>query len=307
MKILRELFLKNLTLKAISATLALLLWMQIAGQQRVERSIAIPLEFTNMPRDIEITNDYPRNINVRFSRPSSLNMDEQQLAVVMDLAGVEASTVILPVSERNIRNLPTGVRIEGIEQRRIRLQLETIRQKIVRVEPEIVGTPAEGYEFKEAQMNPSEVLISGPESRVNPVTTAMTETINIEGRTSGFHQTAYLDLEDSRVRIETGSTVEVVVFIEEERRKISTRIPVRILPETVKARSSYRTIRVVLSVPVSYKEEVDLSGFFAALNVEQVLSNGEVSEISPVIIIPEEYRDIVEVESSEPERVKVTF
>jgi YbbR domain-containing protein len=307
MNFFRELFLKNITLKAISGTLALLLWMQIAGQQRVQRSVAIPLDFVNMSPDLEITNDYPRQINVRFSRPSSLRMDERQLAVVIDLSGVEASTVILPITESNIRNLPTGVRIEGIEQRRVRLQLEAIRQKIVRVVPEIQGKPAEGFVFVEARMNPSEVLISGPESRVAQVTTAVTEIISIEGRTDSFRQTAYLDLEDPRLRIETGSTVEVVVFIEEERRTLSTRIPVRIVPDTIRARSSYRTIKLVYSVPKSFIEDIDTSGFYAALNIDQTLPQGESLEVPPVVVLPEEYRELIRLESFEPDQVKVTF
>jgi len=306
MRILRELFLKNLTLKAISATLAFLLWMQIAGQQRVQRSVAIPLDFTNMPANLEITNDYPRHINVRFSRPSSLRMDESQLAAVVDLAGMGAGTVVVPITESNIRNLPTGVRIEGIEQRRIRLQLEAIRQKIVKVKPEVIGEPGDGYVLTEVRLVPSEVLISGPESQVAEVTTAMTEAIDISGRTSGFRQTVYLDLEDPRLRIET-TKVDALVFIEEKRREISSRIPVRVLPETVSARSSYRTVRVVLSVPVSHTEKVVTSGFYAELNIEEPLPKGETSMIEPVVFIPEEYRSLIRVESVEPEKVKVTF
>ena len=155
-------------------------------------------------------------------------------------------------------------------------------------------------------MVPSEVLISGPESQVAEVTTAMTEAIDISGRTSGFRQTVYLDLEDPRLRIET-TKVDALVFIEEKRREISSRIPVRVLPETVSARSSYRTVRVVLSVPVSHTEKVVTSGFYAELNIEEPLPKGETSMIEPVVFIPEEYRSLIRVESVEPEKVKVTF
>ena len=90
LRYLRSLILDNLALKILSLLLAFLLWVQIAGQQRVQRSVAVPVEFINMPVGLEITNDYPREVNVVISRPSSLRMDERQLAAVIDLSRHQA-------------------------------------------------------------------------------------------------------------------------------------------------------------------------------------------------------------------------
>ena len=125
MNFLRQLFLNNVTLKVISLVLAFLLWMQIAGQQTVQRTVAVPLEFINVPAELVITNDYPREVNVLISKPASVQMDERRLAAVVDLRGYAPGSEVVPLTETSIRNLPSGVKIESIEQRRIRLQLET--------------------------------------------------------------------------------------------------------------------------------------------------------------------------------------
>ena len=45
--------LRHIGLKIMSIALAALLWLVVAGEQVVERALRIPLEFTNMPAQLE--------------------------------------------------------------------------------------------------------------------------------------------------------------------------------------------------------------------------------------------------------------
>jgi YbbR domain-containing protein len=299
MNLLRRLLLENLGLKVVSLMLAFLLWMQIAGQQRVQRSVSVPLEFINMPAELEITNDYPKEVNVVISRPISVRMDERQLAAVIDLSNAEPGVVVVPLTERSIRNVPSGVEIEGIEQRRIRLQMERVRRKTVRVVPEIVGQPAEGYRLREVRAVPSEVLISGAESRLEGVTMAATESIDIQNRSRSFSQTVYLDLPDPALRIENASRVDVYVVIEEERREVRLQLPTRIMPRERRGRVTPRTVRVVLSVPVSFAGEISAADFFAYVSVAED-AEAHLKDVPLAVAIPEELRQVVRVERIEP-------
>lgn len=303
MNLLKSLALNNLGLKLLSLFLAFMVWAHIAGQQRVQRSVAVPVEFINMPTDLEITNDYPKEVNVVIERPISVRMDERQLAAVIDLSSAEAGTTVLPLTEHNIRNLPSGVQIEGIEQRRIRLQLERVRKKTVRVEPEIVGQPAQGHQLREVRVVPSDVLISGPESRLEGVTTAGTESVDIRNRSRSFSQRVYLDLPDPRLRIENASSVDVYVAIEEERRQTSFHLPVR-LPTEASGRASPRNVEVTLSVPVSFVGDLSAADFTAFASAEQ--EGSAERYIAPVTVtIPEELRQIARVEAISPPEVTV--
>ncbi len=306
LRYLRSLVLDNITLKVIAFLLAFLLWVQIAGQQRVQRSVAVPVEFINMPVGLEITNDYPREVNVVISRPSSLRMDERQLAAVIDLSSAEPGSSVVPITERNIRNVPSRVQIEGIEQRRIRLEFERIRRKTVRVQPEVVGQPAEGYQVREVRVIPSEVLVSGPESKLERITTAATEPIDVSGRSQGFRQKVYLDLEDPRLQIQNASSVDVFVMIEEQRRNISAKLPVRLLPEGTRAKTSLRSAEAVFSVPISNTTKVEMRGFYAYATVPSE-DMEEAVELPLSVAIPEEYQSLLRVESVDPPRVKISY
>jgi hypothetical protein len=306
LRYLRSLVLDNLTLKVISFLLAFLLWVQIAGQQRVQRSVAVPVEFINMPLGLEITNDYPREVNVVISRPSSLRMDERQLTAVIDLSTAEPGSSVVPITERNIRNVPSGVQIEGIEQRRIRLEFERIRRKTVLVQPEVVGQPADGFQVREVRVIPSEVLVSGPESRLERITTAATEPIDVGGRSQGFRQKVYLDLEDTRLRIENASSVDVFIVIEEQRRIVRAKLLVRLLPEGTPARTVLRSADVVFSVPISYSSKVETRGFYAYATIPNEGAE-KPAELPLSVAIPEEYQLVLRVESVDPPRAKITY
>lgn len=306
MNFLRGLFLNNIGLKAISLLLAVLLWFQIAGQQVVQRAVPVPVEFINMPVGLEITNDYTKRINVFISKRSSVQLDESRLAVVFDLSEAEPGTEVIPVTDANIRGIPYDAEVVGIEERRIRLELERTRRKIVEVKPEIVGEPAPGYVLREVRLSPNEVLVSGPESRVASVTTAETEPINIAGRRQSFVQDVYLDLEDPRLRIETAASVDAFVAIEEQRREERLgRLEVLQVPSDLPVRIDPAQVEVFISVPVSYEEEVSPEEFQAIIKVgETNLEEGPV-EITPEVVIPEQYRETVRVERVEPVRVSL--
>lgn len=309
MNLLRKLLLRNLGLKLTSIFLAFLLWTQIEGQQRVLRTVPVSLEFINMPGGLEIANDYPKEVNIRLSRPSSVRMDERQLTAVIDLRDIQPGWNILPVIESNIRNLPSGVEIEGIEQNRIRLAMERTRRKTVRIEPVIVGQPEEGFELGEARVNPSEVLVSGPEARLELVTEADTEPIDVAGKSESFLQHVYLDLEDPRLRFESADSVDVFVIVEEERREMKIKIPVQILPKAVRVRIAPSNVEVTISVPISFAGELDSKEFLAMVTIEEGVDTtaGQKIDLGPSVVTPEAYRDVVRVEAVNPAQVNVTF
>ncbi len=309
MNFFRKLLLRNLGLKLTSIFLAFLLWTQIEGQQRVFSTVPVSLEFINMPGGLEIANDYPKEVNIRLSRPSSVRMDERQLAAVIDLRDVQPGWNILPVAASSIRSLPSGVEIEGIEQNRIRLELDRTRRKTVKIEPVIVGQPEEGFELGEARVNPREVLVSGPEARLELVTEAETEPIDVGGKSKSFLQHVFLDLEDPRLRFESADSVDVFVVVEEERRDMTMKLLVQVLPKAVQVRISPSNVEVTISVPISFTGEIDSKDFLAMVTIEEGVDTtaGQTIDLVPSIVTPEVYRNVIRVEAVSPAQVNVTF
>ncbi len=308
MNLFKKIFLNNLPLKLFALVLACLLWFQTSGQNEVQTTVAIPIEFTNMPRDLEIVNDYPKSVNVLITKQGSARLDEKSLSLVVDLRNAQPGIAVLPLTEENIKNLPSGTSSGDFEQRRLRLQFEKTRRKLVKVNPDIVGQPAKGYTVGSIAVYPGEILISGPQSKIEKITSAGTETIDISDKNETFTQTVNLDLDDISIRIEETSSVDVVVNIEEERDEVKFRVPVRPAENEERiSRINYRTVEITVSKPASWEGRINPELFRAFVSVSDEQPEGETQEVVPDISIPDEYTDIVRLEAIRPNTVKITL
>jgi len=57
---------RHVGLKVVSVVLASLLWLLVSGEQTVERALRIPLEFTNLPAQLELVGEPPDVVDVRL-------------------------------------------------------------------------------------------------------------------------------------------------------------------------------------------------------------------------------------------------
>ena len=78
---------RHLGLKFISIALAALLWLVVSGEQIVERALRIPLEFTNLPAQLEMVGE-PLNVadvRIRGSSGALSRVASGELVAVLDL------------------------------------------------------------------------------------------------------------------------------------------------------------------------------------------------------------------------------
>lgn len=306
MNILRELLLNNIGLKAVSLLLAFLMWVQIAGRQTVQTTVSVPVEFINIPAELEISNSYQKQVDVVIRSELGRPPGQRSMVAVVDLRKATPGTMVVPLAEDSIRNKPQRVEIISITPPNIKLQLERTAVKIVKVQTETVGRPAQGFEVTAIQVVPSEVLVTGPESRLQKVSTAQTEPITIEGGTSEITQSVHVYLEDPRLRIQNPKPVTVTVSIEERRRKVQLRqVRVSLRPEGTAAQLLTRRVDVTGTMPASFHGELKASDFVALVDVQGLRPNPEPYEIIPRIVPPENYASAFRTESVIPWRVRV--
>lgn len=303
MKILKDLFFNNIELKVGSLLLAILLWMQIAGQP-VQKTLLLPVQFVNIPSNMEIANDYEREVEVVIRFRSTASFDERELAVVVDLRGVEPGVErSFPLSSESVLNRPYDVEVLDFTPARIRLQLDHTVEKMIEVKPLIVGQPVDGFEVTSVEV--PKVLISGAESRVEHVFEVQTEPINVGGLASVLVQQVAVDIGDSGVRIDPPS-VSVVVTIEEERKEVRVRrIPIRLVPEDVRVRLGTRWVEIQGTVPASFMGEFHAEDFQAAVNTQALEPRDEAYLMIPEITLPEAYDGILRITSMIPEQVEI--
>ena len=113
-------------------------------------------------------------------------------------------------------DVPEGVRLLDITPRSVTLRLEPVVEREVTVEARFEGQPPAGFVLRGVQVVPDRVRVRGPESHVQAIEKAYTETISLEGRRESLQlpQTA-VDIPDRKV-VPLDATVNVRVEMAEE-------------------------------------------------------------------------------------------
>src|SRR5215475_3898687 len=208
----------NWHLKIVSLVLAVMLWMAVANQASSEIGLEVPLEYRNIPRQLEITGDMTNTVQVRLRGSSSLIKDitAKDVSTTIDLGKMASGEKIVPLSPQNVQ-APFGAEVIRVNPSSVRFNLERTITKTIPVTPTITSQLTDGYEIGKVEVNPREVQIEGPESRVNTLNSIATVAIRVDRRQSRVEQTADLDVPDPQIRLLHPSPVNVRVEVRRRR------------------------------------------------------------------------------------------
>ncbi len=206
--------LRHLGLKIMSIALAALLWLVVAGEQIVERALRVPLEFTNMPAQLEPVGEPPDMVDVRV-RGSSGRLSRiatGELVAVVDLTAARPGQRLFHVSSSDVR-APFGVEVVQVGPSSLYLSFETSASKRVPVVPEVQGDPAPGFEVGTRVAEPDTVEVVGPQSAVAAMTMAITEPVSVNGASKAVVETVSVGVTDPSVRLKSPDPVRVTVQV----------------------------------------------------------------------------------------------
>jgi YbbR domain-containing protein len=205
---------RNLGLKVLALGLAILLWLTVAGEHVVERSLRVPLEFRNVPEALEIVGNAPDTVDVRL-RGSSAQLSRMQpgeIVAVLDLAGARSGSRLFHLRADEVR-APFGIEVAQVIPSTLALDLEKSARRTVPVIAATEGDPAPGYVVGKVSADPSTVQIVGPESRVKQIAEATTEPVPIKDAKGQVRDGVAIGLVDTSVRLVTPQNAQVTVEI----------------------------------------------------------------------------------------------
>jgi len=205
---------RNLGLKLLALALAILLWLTVAGEHVVERSLRVPLEFRNVPQALEIVGNTPDTVDVRLRGSSALlsRVQPGEVVAVLDLAGARSGSRLFHIRADEVR-APFGVEIAQVIPSTLALELEKSARRTVPVLPATDGDPAPGYVVGRITSEPAAVEIVGPESRVRQVTEATTEPVPIKDAKARVRDGVAIGVTDTSVRLVQPQNAQVTVEI----------------------------------------------------------------------------------------------
>jgi YbbR domain-containing protein len=262
--------LRHIGLKVMSIALAALLWLIVAGEQIVERALRIPLEFTNMPPQLEPVGDPPDVVDVRV-RGSSGRLSRiatGELVAVVDLQGARPGQRLFHVSGTDVR-APFGVEVVQVTPSSLYMTFEPSATKSVPVMPEIEGEPAAGFEIATRAAEPATVDVVGPQSAVAAMTTAITEPVSVAGASGPVVEMVSVGVSDPTVRLKSAEPVRVTVTVRPAQLQWAVQgVPVKVLNVTGRATVSPAVVTIHVRGPRdamgadarSFDASVDLTG-----------------------------------------------
>ena len=173
---------KNWVLKLVSLFFALFLWYFVVGEDKVDMNVSIPVEIVNLPRDLVISNQYKKQIDVTVSGQRSLirGMSDQHISRSIDLSKATPGTVVIQNHPDSI-SLPRGLSILRVQPPTITLLLDRLIQKELPIKPILVGKIHKDYRLDTVTVDPPNLEISGPQSILDQEENLSTSPINING------------------------------------------------------------------------------------------------------------------------------
>src|SRR3954471_18797742 len=136
---------RHVGLKMVSIGLAALLWLVVSGEQIVERSLRIPLEFTNLPSRLEVVGGPPDMVEVRIrgSAGGLSRVAAGELVAVMDLRSARPGERLFHLAGNDVR-APFGIEVVQVTPSSVSIRFEQSVTKRVRIAPAVQGDPAAG-------------------------------------------------------------------------------------------------------------------------------------------------------------------
>ena len=191
---------RHLGLKMLAIALASLLWLTVAGEHVVERSLRVPLEFRNIPEALEIVGNAPDTVDVRLRGSSALlsRLQPGEIVAVLDLGTARDRARGSSTSAPTKCARRSASRWRRSCRRRWRSSSRSRRGGAVPVVPAIEGDPAPGFVVGRMTADPATVEIVGPDSRVRQVAEATTEPVSVK---------------DAKTRVRDGVTIGVARLV----------------------------------------------------------------------------------------------
>ena len=205
---------RNLGLKFLSTLVAILLWLVVAGERVVERVMRAPVEFQNLPAGLELVGDPPDTVEVRLRGSSGAlsRIGPGDMSAVIDLATARPGRRLFHISQNQV-TVPYGLQIVQVGPSTVTMEFEMSGIRKVRVEPDLEGRPAAGYEIVDVKSEPETVEVVGPDTPLKRLQAAITEPVSVTDQTRTVREVVTIGVPDSALRLRMPQTAVVTVTI----------------------------------------------------------------------------------------------
>ncbi len=200
----------NFGLKLLSLALAIGLWLVVARDPVAEVAVEVPIEFSNMPLNLEISSETIPRVQIRLSGPQRLvrRLQPSDVYYGLDLGTVKAGERTFDLITTQVHK-PSGIQVEQVIPSQFHVAFDVRETRQVQVKPPVVG--ASGYRI---EVEPSRITISGPQKRVAAVEAATTDPVDVTGIIDRMSFSRHAYVSDPLIQVANPDPVRVTVIMD---------------------------------------------------------------------------------------------
>jgi YbbR domain-containing protein len=202
----------NFGLKLISLALATGLWLAVSHDPTAETAVEVPIEFRNVPNDLEISSEHIPQAQIRLGGPERLirRLQAADVQPEIDLTGAAPGERTFDLTAEQVHK-PYGVDVLQVIPGQLHLKFDTRYTRQVEIHPRVVGTFATGYSIAAIEAVPSTITITGPRQHVEAVEGAITDPVDASGIMDRATFATHAYVGDPLVQVVDPGLVRVIV------------------------------------------------------------------------------------------------
>jgi diadenylate cyclase len=216
----RRVFVHHAGYKLISLLAAAVLWFAVARSPVTEIEMRVPIEFHNLPDNLEIDSASFTEAQIRVRGPARVihRLQPGDVRAEIDLANVQPGGRTFDLTGRHVY-VPLDLEVVQIIPGQFHLSFDQRTSRTVEVRPRVTGNFASGMRVAQVIADPSSVTVTGPQRRVDALEAATTDPVDASGvmtRTS-FVTQAYVN--DPLIQVVHPTPIRVTVIMEASGKK----------------------------------------------------------------------------------------
>jgi len=207
--------LRNFGFKLVSLLLAIGLWMVVARDPIAEVEIKVPIEFHNLPDNLEVDSASFTEAQIRVRGPERVihRLQTADVRATIDLASVHPGERTFDLTGRQV-HVPQDLEVVQIIPGQFHLSFDNRETRTVEIRPRVTGTFASGMRVAQVIADPPTIMITGPQRRVDAVEAAVTDPVDVSGALTraSFVTQAYVP--DPLIQVVHPTPIRVTVIME---------------------------------------------------------------------------------------------
>jgi hypothetical protein len=188
----------NFGIKLLSLALAVGFWLAVTRDPMTEVAVDVPIEFRNIPENLEIDSE---------------SIPRADVYVEVELSGMRPGERTFDLTTQQVHQ-PRELEVVQVIPNQFHVSFDNRLTRQIPVRPRAFGHFATGYAIGSVAAEPSTITVSGPRKRVEAVEAATTDPVDASGTMDRATFVRHAYVSDPLVQVMNPNPVRVTVIME---------------------------------------------------------------------------------------------